>query len=316
MIFADRLTSALERSGSVACVGLDPVLDKLPAEIRARHHEPVAAIEEFCAGVIRAVAPCIGVIKPQSACFERFGHRGVATLERLCRMAREAGLVVILDAKRGDIGISAEHYAAAAIHAGADAITVNGYLGPETVVPYLEAGLGVFVLVRTSNPGSDVIQSARLDDGRTTAEAMANEVARLGERYTSGAGWSQVGAVVGATKSAEGRALRARMPRQMLLIPGFGAQGGTIDDVRTLVAPAPSPAPGIAGGPQSPAAGLGVIVNASRSVLYPTVAQSDAEAERADIGPEPRWMLAVRREARSLAASLAALHGPARAAKG
>ncbi len=315
MTFADRLASALERSGSVACVGLDPVLEKLPAEIRARHHEPVAAIEEFCAGVIRAVAPCVGVIKPQSACFERFGHRGVATLERLCRLAREAGLIVILDAKRGDIGITAEHYAAAAIHAGADAITVSGYLGPETVVPYLQAGLGVFVLVRTSNPGSDVIQSARLVDGRTSADAMADEVARLGERYVSGNGWSQVGAVVGATKSAEGQSLRARMPRQMLLIPGFGAQGGTIDDVRTLVATPPSP-PGAAGGPQSSAASLGVIVNASRSVLYPTAAKGGADAERADIGPEPRWMLAVRREAKSLAASLAALHGPAPATKG
>jgi orotidine-5'-phosphate decarboxylase len=240
MAFADRLASALERSGSVACVGLDPVLEKLPAEIRARHHEPVAAIEEFCAGVIRAVAPCVGVIKPQSACFERFGHRGVATLERLCRLAREVGLAVVLDAKRGDIGISAEHYAAAAAGIGAHAITVSGYLGMSTVEPYLKAGLGVFVLVRTSNPGSDVIQSARLVDGRTSAEAMADEVARLGERYVSGNSWSHVGAVVGATKSAEGQALRTRMPRQMLLIPGFGAQGGTIDDVRTLVAPPPA----------------------------------------------------------------------------
>jgi orotidine-5'-phosphate decarboxylase len=255
MHFSDRLISGIRRAGAPACVGLDPVLEKLPEAVKARHLEPVVAIEEFCRGVIDAVAPIAAAIKPQSACFERYGHRGVESLERLCRHAAGAGLTVILDAKRGDIGVTAEHYAAAAVHAGAHAITVNGYLGPATIEPYLKAGLGVFVLVRTSNPDSDVIQSPALASGGSVAELMAREVAALGARHVGAAGISDVGAVVGATKASDGRTLRARMPGQFFLVPGYGAQGGTADDVRALLNDRAD-------------AGGGVIVNASRSVIY------------------------------------------------
>jgi len=263
MHFSDRLIGSIRRAGAPACVGLDPVLEKLPDEVRSRHLEPTVAIEEFCRGVIDSVAPIVAAIKPQSACFERYGWRGVQALERLCRHARDAGLPVILDAKRGDIGISAEHYAAGAAHAGAHAITVNAYLGPSTIEPYLKAGLGVFVLVRTSNPDSDAIQSVPIDRGAsspahpgTIAELMAGHVASLGEKHLGSAGMSDVGAVVGATKAADGRTLRARMPRQFFLVPGFGAQGGTPDDVRALLSDRPD-------------LGGGVIVNSSRGVLYP-----------------------------------------------
>lgn len=256
MHFSDRLVAAVRRAGAPACVGLDPVLERLPAAVRAQHHEPIAAIEHFCRGVIDAVAPIVAAIKPQSACFERFGHRGVEVLERCCRHAADAGLPVILDAKRGDIGISAEHYAAAAVHAGAHAITVNGYLGPSTIEPYLAAGLGVFVLVRTSNPDADAVQSHRLVEGPTVAEMMARHVAALAERHVGTMGVSDVGAVVGATKAADARALREILPAANFLIPGYGAQGGTAEDVRALANGRPD-------------LGAGVLVNASRSVLYP-----------------------------------------------
>jgi orotidine-5'-phosphate decarboxylase len=156
----------------------------------------------------------------------------VSVLAEMMGRASEAGLAVVLDAKRGDIGVSAEHYAASAKSMGAGAITVNAYLGPETIKPYLSAGLGAFVLVRTSNPDSDAVQSLKLSDGRTVGEMMADHVAGLGAACVGSHGYSDVGAVVGATKAEDGRALRARMPKQFFLVPGDGAQGGTADDIR------------------------------------------------------------------------------------
>jgi orotidine-5'-phosphate decarboxylase len=247
-------------AGSPACVGLDPVLERLPAPVRAQHADPVAAIHAFCAGVVDAVAGLVPVVKPQSACFERYGPPGVAALHALIAHARSRGLIVVLDAKRGDIGLTAEHYAHAAFDsAGADAVTLSGYMGPDTIEPFLgRPGTGVFVLVRTSNPGSDAVQAQRLADGRSVAELIADMVHTLGMSRSGARGLSDVGAVVGATKSADAAALRARMPNTIFLIPGYGAQGGTLDDVRACVRP----------GAKSPG-DLGVLVNASRSVLYP-----------------------------------------------
>lgn len=279
--FADRLHAAIGRLGTPACVGLDPVLEKLPGGVGegaaqgagGKGHAPGAAdrIEAFCAGVIEAVAGVVPIVKPQSACFERYGQAGIGVLKRTIQLARSKGLVVILDAKRGDIGTTAEHYAAATFGnektnpaQAADAVTLNGYMGMDTVEPFLGQGdglagsRGVFVLVRTSNPGSDAIQTARLSDGRTVAELVADEVSALGA--TSGrigaCGLSCVGAVVGATKSSEGEALRKHMPNQVLLVPGYGAQGGRLDDIRPLLRSRTS------------AANAGVVVNASRSVIY------------------------------------------------
>jgi orotidine-5'-phosphate decarboxylase len=213
------------------------------------------AIRAFCRGVIDAVGEHVAAVKFQSACFERHGGAGVALLEELSHYAAAQGLCVILDAKRGDIGISAEHYAAAARRMGAHALTVNGYLGPRTIEPYLAAGLGAIVLVRTSNADSDLVQGPRLADGRTVAEMMADHVAALGELHVGENGYSDVGAVVGATKAEDGRALRARMPHQVFLVPGYGAQGGTAEDVRALL-------------DDRPECGGGVLVTASRSVIY------------------------------------------------
>ncbi len=298
--FADRLAAALDRSGSPVCVGLDPVLERLPDAVRAEHTEPARAISAFCCGVVDAVAECVGVVKPQSACFERFGSAGVRALEATCAHARARGLVVILDAKRGDIGVSAKHYAAAAVGMGADAITVNAYLGPLTIEPYLDAGLGVFVLVRTSNPDSDAVQSVPLAGGggddsaaRTVAEMMAGHVRELGRARLGDAGLSDVGAVVGATKAADGNALRARMPEQVFLIPGYGAQGGSAEDVRAMLRPG-----------RTAAGTCGVVVNASRSVLYP--ATNDGHAHN--------WQGAVAEAARAFAADVGSIL-PARQAR-
>ena len=280
---ADVLAAAIDRVGSPVCVGLDPVFGKIPAQFVGEGVGAGRAIEAFSFGVLEAIAGKVPVVKPQSACFERYGAAGVAALERTMTRARELGMYVLLDAKRGDIGISAEHYAAAAVAAGAHAITVNGYLGPSTIEPYLRHGLAVFVLVRTSNPDSDVVQSQRLGDGRSVAEMMADLVAGLPGGLGE-AGLSAAGAVVGATKAADARALRARMPNQYFLIPGYGAQGGTAQDIVNMVRP------------EATTAGTrGVLVTASRSVIYPELASGEA------------WEAGVARAATQLAREIAAI---------
>jgi len=277
---ADALAAAITRIGSPICVGLDPVLEQLPSDIRARHYEPLAAIAEFCRGVLAAIAGIVPAVKFQSACFERYGGKGVTLLEELSEHAAASGLIVVWDAKRGDIGISASHYAAAAKRMHAHFITVSGYLGMSGVTPFLDAGLGVFVLVRTSNPDSDAVQSPRLADGRTVGEMMADAVAALGggESRKGACGLSAAGAVVGATKSGEGASLRQRMPDHIFLIPGYGAQGGTAADIRSMVRP--------------DAEFPGVLVTSSRAIIYapplanqpwPQAVQSAAKLMAAEI---------------------------------
>ena len=239
----------MRRSGSVACVGLDPVLDRLPEPLR--HEEPVDAIRAFCLGVVESVADVVAAVKVQSACFERYGADGVAAMQEVIQAVSARGATVVLDAKRGDIGISAAHYAAAAAAAGADWVTVNGYLGMDGVQPFLER-CGAFVLVRTSNPGSAAFQDVRLSDDRTVAELMADEVAQLAASRIGPSGWSDVGAVVGATHPEQAHRLRERLVGVTLLVPGIGAQGGTLKDCQPLVGQD----------------GVGALLTASRSVIY------------------------------------------------
>jgi len=276
---ADLLDRAIRDAGSPVCVGLDPVLEQFPDEVRVRHHEPIAAVAEFCKGVLHAVAGIAPAVKFQSACFERYGGKGLTLLEDLGGEARRLGLFVIWDAKRGDIGISSDHYAAAARRIHAHTVTVSGYLGDSGIEPFLNAGLGVFVLVRTSNPDSDGVQAQRLADGGTVAEMMARRVAALGAPRRGADGLSAVGAVVGATKAAEGAALRAIMPDQFFLIPGYGAQGGTAADIRAMRRPD----------------GRGVLITSSRAIIYAKPAPGEA------------WTGAVARAAGGMAAELAAI---------
>ncbi len=267
---ADRLCAAIARAGSPVCVGIDPVLERLPASLQpARRDDRAAsqAIESFSLGVMDAVTPHAACVKLQSACFERFGPRGVEALRRVIDEAGRRGLQVILDAKRGDIGLTAEHYAGAIFgdapgdvpgenRAGTpDWVTINSYFGEDGIRPFLRPACGAFALVRTSNPGGDIVQGARLADGRSVAELVAGMIARIGESYLGvmgAGGYSALGAVVAATRPDEAAALREIMPRQILLVPGFGAQGGDAETVRCCFAPD----------------GRGAIVSASRSVIY------------------------------------------------
>ncbi len=252
----DSLVQAINSVGSPACIGIDPVFDKLPRSLRLEGE--LEAIEQFSMGILDAIAGSVGVIKPQSACFERYGSAGYAILEKVIARGRELGFVVILDAKRGDIGSSATHYAVGAANMGAHFITVSPYMGPSSIEPFLDAGLGVFALARTSNPDSDVVQLQELKDGSRVTHAISTMIANMGTNQLGDSGMSNLGAVVGATKSADDvRTLRDIMPNQMFLVPGVGAQGGTINDVGPMTRSG-AKAPG----------DLGVIVNASRSVIY------------------------------------------------
>jgi orotidine-5'-phosphate decarboxylase len=284
--FADRWLDAAERTGGPVCVGLDPVWDRLPEGCRAL---PTGkGLARFGVGVIEAVAGVAAAVKPQLACYERHGVAGIEAYAATVEAARAAGLLVIADAKRGDIGVSASHYASAllgegAMGGGADAVTISPYLGGETLEPFIERALdhaaGVFVLVRTSNPGSASLQSLRLEDGRTVCDAVADTVAALGATALGDGGYSAVGAVVGATHPEDAAGLRRRMPEQLFLVPGYGAQGGGVEGVRAC----------------TDARGRGAIVTASRSVIYAyeTPASDD-------------WQGAIRRAAIAMRDELAA----------
>ncbi len=273
---ADRLADAMERAGSPLCVGLDPVLDRLPDSMR---HHPDGGLREFTESIVRTVAPKAAAIKFQSACYERHLAPGLEALQAGMQLARALGLLVILDAKRGDIGISASHYAAAARELGADWVTVSPYLGLETIEPFLEAGLGTYVLVRTSNPGSDSLQRVALAAGpghRVIADEVAAQVAVLGGHSLGSSGGSAVGAVVGATKSSELSSFRTAMPAQPLLLPGIGAQGATVDDVADAFRPGTA----------------GALATSSRAIIF------------AAAGPGESWDEAVHRSATTTADEL------------
>jgi orotidine-5'-phosphate decarboxylase len=260
--FADRLADAVRTKGTALCVGLDPRWDALPKSIRDRHAPDsldtiAAAFETFCLRVLEVVAPVAGVVKPQSAFFERCGPAGLRALQAVLRRARELGLVSILDAKRGDIASTAAAYADAAFRTfDADALTVNPYLGRDAVEPFITGarrdGRGLFVLVRTSNAGAGLFQDL-VCDGRPVYQHVAAAVAAWGREGLGACGLGDVGAVVGATHPAELAAVRAVAPEVWFLVPGYGAQGGTAADVRAAFRPD----------------GLGAVVNSSRGVTFP-----------------------------------------------
>jgi orotidine-5'-phosphate decarboxylase len=265
MTFGDRVAEAVEQTGSTLCVGLDPRIEQLPPELisglRPGRAGRARAYERFCAGVIDAVVGEAVAVKPQVAFFEALGGYGITALERVCELAREAGLLVIVDAKRGDIGSTSAAYAEAWLHARdgeqpvADALTVNAYMGGDALEPFLAAcsdGAGLFVLTRTSNPGGADIQEQPLADGRPVWERVAELTAAWGAPYVGSSGLSSVGAVVGATHPEAVARARDLMPNAILLLPGVGAQGGGTE----LLAPAFR---------DHPAGGL---VVAARSVIY------------------------------------------------
>jgi orotidine-5'-phosphate decarboxylase len=251
----------LEQGRAPAVVGLDPRADALPRDV-APGQPPAARIVAFYEAVLPVLARHVPMVKPNVAFFEAHGADGWRAYETTCRAARAAGLLVLADVKRGDIGATAEAYAQAHF-ALADAVTLHPLLGSDSLAPFLarcrDDGKGVFVLVRTSNPSASELQDLRTPDG-TLSEAIARLVHRWGAELGAAAGYSPVGAVVGATWPKELAALRALMPRAWLLLPGTGAQGGRVADL----------------GPAFDARGLGALVAQSRTVL-----QAFAPGERA-----------------------------------
>ncbi len=265
MNFGDRVAEAVERKRSCLCVGLDPRIELLPPEvITGLHPGPsgrARAYERFCSGVIDAVADEAVAVKPQVAFFEALGGFGITALERVCAHARDAGLIVIVDAKRGDIDSTAEAYAEAWLHRreggppAGDALTVNPYLGEDSLQPFLRAcgdGSGIFVLTRTSNPGGADVQEAQLADGGLVWERIARLVDRWGQGLVGESGLSAVGAVVGATQPEAVVRARELMPHAILLLPGIGAQGGRADVLSAATAVHPA----------------GGLIAPSRSVIY------------------------------------------------
>ena len=261
--FADRLAEAVERKRSQLVVGLDPRPDHLPVELRGDvHHgreEAAAACERFCRGLVDAVAPYVVAVKPQVAFFEALGADGIRAFEEVCAYSRAAGLQVIADGKRGDIGSTARAYAAAFLEGEpplVDALTVNPYLGSDSIEPFLAScrrhGAGIFCVVKTSNAGGGEIQDLALTDGRLVWQHVARLVQEWGEDLLGEHGLSAVGAVIGATHPRAVGEARRLLPRSVLLLPGVGAQGATPADVARAFTSGPASA----------------LVNVSRDVIY------------------------------------------------
>jgi orotidine-5'-phosphate decarboxylase len=253
--YLDRLATRTAAAGTVLCLGLDPDPDTLPAGFS----RDVAGIERFLALVIEAAAPVAAAVKPNLAFYEAFGSPGLAALERL-RAAIPAGIPVVMDAKRGDIGSTAAKQARALFDVlGADAVTVNPYPGEEAILPLLErTDRFAYVLCRTSNPGAGELQGlivAADPAGGLPAEPLHERVARRV------AGWGPggtVGLVVGATAPEELRAIRRAAPGLAFLVPGIGTQGGAIEPVLADGPATTAPAGGRPGG--------GLLVNVSRAI--------------------------------------------------
>lgn len=296
--FADRLIAAIDEKGSCLAVGIDPRMDLLPQSIREAHTGSgldgcAAAIEQFGKELIDAVKDLVPAVKPQVAFYERFGWQGFRAFCATVRHAQAAGLIVIGDVKRSDIGSTVEAYADGLLGGvecdgqdiepvGVDAVTLNAYLGTDGVQPFLdvakERGRGVFVLVRTSNPSASEIQDLPCGRG-TVYEAMAGLVAKWGESLCGNKGYSSVGAVVGATYPDDAERLRKLLPRAIFLMPGVGAQKGDVGALRACFDDH----------------GHGVLIAASRSIDY----AYRAEPYKDELG-ESRWQEAAAAAARQL----------------
>ncbi|MDR0361503.1 MAG: orotidine-5'-phosphate decarboxylase [Planctomycetota bacterium] len=285
ILFGDRLDAAAREKKSVAVVGLDPTMALLPPDLAKKAKSSgdglVEAFAEFAVGIIGSVGDLVPAVKPNIAFYEAHGLSGLAIYKPLCLAAANHGLLVIGDVKRGDIGSTAEAYAhglldgqytdfntleldmnpsemrmrIGSLLGPHDALTLNAYLGSDSVLPFIERGAprgqGFFMLVKTSNPSSAELQDLKLEGGGTVAEHVAGMVRSWGAGHIGGSGLSAVGAVVGATHPTELARYRELMPEAPFLVPGYGAQGGSADDVVSAFRED----------------GSGAIVNASRSIL-------------------------------------------------
>jgi orotidine-5'-phosphate decarboxylase len=264
--FADRLLEAVERKQSHVVVGLDPELDLLPSSLRSRNGlqgrtDDQTAIadcyQDFLTVILERLQTQVVAVKIQIAYFEALGAPGYALYEHMVSLAQQMDYLVIADVKRGDIGSTAEAYARAHFdRAGADALTLNPYFGSDGLEPFFmrvrERGKGVFILVKTSNPSSAELQDLPLQTGLKVYEQMADSVNGWAHDMVGRLGYASVGAVVGGTHPVQGKALRARMPRVPLLVPGYGAQGAGAADLAGMF----------------DVRGTGAVVNSARAILY------------------------------------------------
>lgn len=272
----NKLITAIKKTEAPIVVGLDPMPDYIPPFLLEKAFKEYGetlkgiseAVYEYNKGLIDAIADLVPAVKPQIAMYEQFGIEGLIAFDKTCKYAKEKGLIVIGDVKRGDIGSTSKAYAVA--HLGKVAVggskiatfdedfaTVNPYLGSDGVKPFLDVcaqeNKGVFILVKTSNPSSGEFQD-QLIDGKPLYELVGAKVNAWAEEYgalTGQTGYTAVGAVVGATYPEMGAALRKIMPRSFILVPGYGAQGGKGSDLK----------------PFFDADGLGAIVNSSRGII-------------------------------------------------
>jgi orotidine-5'-phosphate decarboxylase len=292
--FSLRLATTIRSRRSAACIGLDPRRDQLPPALgaaSAADPKDLASIyARYCCEVIDVVAPLVPVVKPQLACFEALGPHGMTALAEVIVHARSKHLLVLADGKRGDIGSTAEAYADGWLAGSwrADALTVNPYLGLDAVEPFVtcaaERHAGIFILVKTSNPGSKDYQDLACGT-RPLYEHVAAGVEQLAARTAAGDTYGAVGAVVGATWPKQLDDMRAAMPHAWILVPGFGRQGGRAADVRGAFHPD----------------GLGALVVSARDVIF-AHARPDMNA-----GLAPgQWQTAVDRACRDMIARLAA----------
>jgi orotidine-5'-phosphate decarboxylase len=266
--FADRLLEAVSHAGAPLCVGIDPFPALMSTALFGDPRQDPEALVRFGAALMEATAPYAACFKPQLGLFEPFGPDGYAAARTLCAVARDMGRLTILDAKRGDIGSTAEGYAQASLGPfpgfDADCVTVNPYMGADTLAPFLSLAAaqskGVAVLVRTSNPGARDLQDLRVGDEPLWAQT-ARMLAPLTAPLLGESGFSGLMVVAGATYPEEAKALRALLPKALFLVPGYGAQGAGAKDALA----------GFVRGPD----GLkrGGVVNSSRGIAYPKGAE-------------------------------------------
>ena len=270
----DRLIENIVKTQNPSVVGLDPKLDYVPEYIKEKKFKKYGktlkgaakAIWEFNKTIIDEIHDICPAIKPQAAYYEMYGYEGVKTLYKTIQYAKEKGMFVMTDGKRNDIGATMEAYATAHLGLtdvggelveafGADALTVNGYLGSDGINPLLDQcrkyDKGIFVLVKTSNPSSGELQDMKLETNESVYEHMGKMCEGWGEDLMGKHGYSAVGAVVGATYPEQLGEMRTKLPHTFFLVPGYGAQGGGADDVKNAF----------------DENGLGAIINSSRGIM-------------------------------------------------
>ena len=269
-LFIDRLIAEVRSKKTPCIVGLDPAIERMPDSWLSKQGinpestiaDRAEAIYQYNVMVLDAIADLVPAVKPQSAYYELFGSAGFVALEKTIMAARERGLLVVLDVKRGDIASTATAYAQSYLpsepkrHYEADAMTIVPYLGSDCLDPFfteaIKWGKGIFVCVKTSNPGASIIQEQKIDN-RYLYEIVADLIKPAADKSIGKSGYSAIGAVVGATYPEAAIKLRQQLPNSLFLVPGVGAQGGGSEGIKACFN----------------TDGLGAVVSSSRAIMYP-----------------------------------------------